>query len=98
MGHDQDKGIHARNQDFRKYDQVEKTQSYHLVEHADTDAFDEDYEIQTCDISQFTHGGEEGKKRFAEQLGSALEGIGFAVLTGHGIDPDLFDRAYQKNP
>jgi len=96
MEHKQEEGIHARNQDFSKYDQVDKPQSYNLVEHEQDEQFDEDYEIKTCDLSLFTQGGEEGKAAFAQQLGEAMEGIGFAILSGHGVDIRLYDLAYRK--
>ena len=91
-----DDGIHARNQDFRKYDQVNKEQTYHLAEGADSEAFDDEYQIRTCDLRQLLEGGEEGKQQFAQALGEALEGIGFAVLTGHGVDPSLYLAVQEK--
>ena len=91
-----EKGINAVNQDFRKYDQVKKNQEYLLAEKENFEEFDEDYEIKTCDMRQFFEGGEEGKKLFAKELGTALEGIGFAILSGHGVDPPLYERAEEK--
>ena len=91
-----EKGIKAVNQDFRKFDQVTKEQQYHLVENQDLEEFDEDYEIKTCDMRLFFEGGESGKKQFADELGEALEGIGFAILSGHGIDPKLYENAENK--
>jgi isopenicillin N synthase-like dioxygenase len=91
-----EKGISAVNQDFRKYDQVRKEQQYHLVENKDLEEFDKDYEIKTCDMRLFFEGGEAGKKQFAEELGEALEGIGFAILSGHNIDPKLYETAEEK--
>ncbi len=90
------KGIHARNQEFRKYDQVKKDQSYHLVEHPDLELFDDNYEIKTCDMQLISDGGEAGKQQFALELGSALEGIGFAIIKGHGIDPAVYAEAENK--
>src|SRR5215471_17232011 len=72
-----EKGIHAENREFQKYDQVKKDQRYHLVEHSDIEMFDDEYEIKTCDMRMYFGGGEEGKRRFALELGDALEGIGF---------------------
>jgi isopenicillin N synthase-like dioxygenase len=92
----QEKGIKAVNQDFRKYDQVRKEQKYHLVESEGLEEFDEDYEIKTCDMRLFFEGGEAGKKQFADELGEALEGIGFAILSGHGIDTELYETAENK--
>lgn len=87
-------GVQALNQDFSHFDQVQKLQSYRLSESAAGDeAFDDDYVIQTCDMTDYFHGGEAGRKRFAQSLGSAMEDIGFAILVGHGIDPALFRDA-----
>merc|ERR1719397_1157294 len=47
-------------------------------------------------MSEFFEGGEEGKKAFAQKLGAALEEIGFAALTGHGVDPRLYAEAEEK--
>ena len=85
-----EKGIEAVNQEFQQYDQVNKEQVYHLAEHEEEDRFDTEYEIKTCDMRQFFEGGGEGKQKFAHELGEALEGIGFAILTGHGVDPALY--------
>ncbi|MFT5141036.1 MAG: isopenicillin N synthase-like dioxygenase [Rhodothermales bacterium] len=88
-----DQGIDAVNQDFRRYEQVHKYQTYQLAEKPDLDEFDDEYEIPSCDMSIFFDGGEEGKTRFSQSLGQALEGIGFAILTGHRIDPSLYLNA-----
>jgi isopenicillin N synthase-like dioxygenase len=80
----------ALNQDFRRYDQVRKAHTYRLAEQ-DDDAFDEDYEIATLDLGQFLHGDAGEKARFADAFAAALKEIGFAVLTGHGVDPALYD-------
>jgi len=80
----------AFNQDFRKYDQVEKTHTYRLAESA-ADEFDADYEIATLDFAPFLHGDEAEKRAFAKAFVGALEEIGFAVLTNHGVDPALYD-------
>ena len=93
---DQDKGIEALNQDFKKYEQVQKDQSYHLSENEGEDLFDEEFQIKTCDMSLFFNGGEAGRKEFARQLGEAMRGIGFAILTNHGVDPALYDEAERK--
>jgi len=81
----------AISADFRKYDQVEKAHTYRLAEH-EGDQFDEDYEIATLDLGKYLRGGTEEKARFASDLGAALHDIGFAVLTGHGVDPALYDE------
>jgi isopenicillin N synthase-like dioxygenase len=74
------------NQDWIRYEQVEKRQSYHLAEDA-SEQFDEEFEVRTCDM---------GSPSFARQLGEALHEIGFAILEGHGVDPALYDEAEKK--
>ena len=96
MAAKQKDGIKAVNQDFSKYDQVDKQQTYKLVEDKSTDEFDEEFQIRTCDMGKFFEGGEAGKKAFAQELGEALESIGFAILTGHGVDPNLYVEGQQK--
>jgi len=82
--------VEAINRNFERYDQVRKGHTYRLAE-GEGDAFDEDYEIATLDFSRFQHGGEAEKAAFAEEFADALREIGFAVLTGHGVDPALYD-------
>ncbi|PCH92309.1 MAG: hypothetical protein COB85_08350 [Bacteroidetes bacterium] len=85
-------GTNAFNQDFNRYDQVNKLQRYRLSE-GDKDEFDEDYQITTCDFRDLTEGGEAGTKRFTENFGKSLEDIGFAILSNHGVDTALYDEA-----
>lgn len=96
MATNKEDGIHALNQEFKKYEGVNKEQEYHLVENQETDQFDDDFIIQTCDMKEFFEGGEKGKAAFAEKLGKALEEIGFAVLSGHGVDTNLYSEAEKK--
>lgn len=81
------KDVHATNQDFIRYDQVEKRQSYHLAESPEAEEFDDDFRIRTCDMRSPT---------FVQDLGDALREIGFAILEGHGVDPVLYDEAEEK--
>jgi len=74
------------NQDFIRYEQVEKRQSYHLAEDP-REEFDDDFQIRTCDMRSPT---------FARDLGDALREIGFAILEGHGVDAALYDEAENK--
>lgn len=90
-----EQGIEAYNQDFRKYDQVDKIQRYRLSE-SEEDQFDEDYQIKICDMSQFFSGGDAGKMNFAQELGESLEDVGFAIITEHGIDQELYRKARGK--
>jgi len=92
---DKKKGISAFNKDFARYDQVHKQQSYRLAE-GETDVFDEDYELKTCDLSRFLYGDTSQKARFAQELGQALEEIGFAVLTGHGTPVSFYRETRDK--
>jgi isopenicillin N synthase-like dioxygenase len=92
-----DQGVEATNRDFLLYDQVEKRQAYRLAE-GEGEAFDEDYEIRTCDVGRFLHGDASDRAAFAAELGSALKDIGFAVLEGHGLDPALFEAAEREVP
>lgn len=80
-------GIRATNQDFIRYEQVEKAQTYHLAETPSDEQFDDDFRIRTCDMRSAT---------FAQDLGDALREIGFAILEGHGVDPALYDEAHDK--
>ncbi len=92
----QDKGIGAVNQEFSKYEQVRKEQSYHLSEQESGEEFDTLYEIKTCDMNLLFNGGEEGKKVFSQELGEAMRSIGFAILINHGVDTKLYDEAEKK--
>ena len=75
------------NQDFIRYDQVEKRQTYQLAEAEGEEQFDDDFRIRTCDMRA---------PDFPAQLGAALREIGFAILDGHGVDPALYDEAERK--
>ena len=79
-------GVRALNQDFIRYEQVDKPQAYHLAEAAD-EQFDDEFQVRTCDLRSPT---------FARDLGGALHEIGFAILDGHGVDPALYDQAEAK--
>jgi len=82
--------LDALNRQFERYDQVRKAHSYRLAE-GQGDEFDEDYRIATLDFEPFLKGDAGDKAKFAEAFGSALQEIGFAVLTGHGVDHSLYD-------
>lgn len=85
--------VRAINRDFQKYDQVRKGHTYRLAE-SEGDAFDEDHEIATLDFSPFLNGSAAEKARFADEFAAALKEIGFAVLTGHGVDAALYDAIH----
>jgi len=87
-------GVDRTNREFSQFDQVRKEQTYRLSESAAGDEqFDLDYEICVCDMADYFHRGEAGKARFAQALGAAMEDIGFAILTNHGVAPALFEQA-----
>jgi len=89
-------GIEATNQEFVRFDQVEKKHEYRLAEALETESFDESFTIKTCDIGKFLHGSEREKREFAGALGGALQEIGFAILEGHGIDPRIHEDAAER--
>ncbi len=88
-----EQGVRAVNRDFSRFDQVRKDHTYHLAEVPGADEFDDTYQIKTCDMARYWHGGDAGMEEFAQQLGSAMEEIGFAILVGHGVDDSLYDEA-----
>ena len=93
---DKKNNLKAVNQDFSQYDQVEKKQVYNLSEIEGEEEFDEDFIIQTVDMAGFLTGDPEKVDQFSQDLGRAMEKIGFVILTGHGIDPALFSQARAK--
>ena len=50
--------------------------------------------IPVLDLKDFTSGSSQTQKKFVEDLGRALNDIGFFALENHGINPGLIDRAY----
>ncbi|MFQ5718596.1 MAG: 2OG-Fe(II) oxygenase family protein [Acidobacteriota bacterium] len=86
-------GIDATNRDYLRYDQVEKKQTYRFAEADGAEEFDEEFQVRTCDISGVLDGDPAAPARFAEELGRGLREIGFAILSGHGIDPGIYSRA-----
>ena len=83
--------IDARNQDFIRYEQVEKSHTYRLAENP-SDEFDDEYRIQTFDIDAYLNGNAKDRARFAEAFGTAVQDIGFSIITGHGVDSSLYDE------
>jgi isopenicillin N synthase-like dioxygenase len=85
--------VDSVNQQFSRYDQVQKSHTYRLAEDP-SDEFDENFEIATLDFGQFLNGDAAERARFAQAFAEALQEIGFAVLTGHGVDPALYDAMH----
>jgi isopenicillin N synthase-like dioxygenase len=88
--------VDAKNQDFIRFDQVNKRQEYRLAEAEDVESFDETYQIKILDIGSFLCGNHRDRVDFAQQLGRALQEIGFAVLEGHGLDSTLYREAEEN--
>lgn len=87
-------GIQATHSAYgAKFDQVNKPVDYRLSEDGVKDEFDEDYEIKTLDLAKALQGSNEEKEEFAQELGSALQDIGFAILVGHGIEESFYDES-----
>ena len=95
MGERKERGVAATNRDFIGYEQVTKAQSYRLAEAGHDEAFDEDYRVATLDLARFLRGGEGEQRAFARELHEALREIGFAILVGHGVAPELYAAAEQ---
>ncbi len=89
-----DEGIDACNQDFRQFEQVNKTQQYRLAEATDRKAeeFDDDFQISSCDMRLALSASEADRDAFARQLGQAMERIGFVILVNHGVDAELYAK------
>ena len=91
-----DHGTRARSREFAAYEQVDKRQDYHLAEQEGAEAFDEEFRVRTCDLGRALHGNAEDRRQFAEDFGTALQEIGFAILENTGIDPELYVRAAEQ--
>ncbi|QXM25425.1 2-oxoglutarate and iron-dependent oxygenase domain-containing protein [Elioraea tepida] len=49
-------------------------------------------DVPVIDIAPFRTGDAAAKRRVAAEVGRAVDGIGFLVITGHGIDAGLVDE------
>src|SRR5262249_17632425 len=58
--------------------------------------FDEGFRVRVCDIGRFLRGDAADRRAFARELGEALREIGFAILTGHGVEPGLYEEAAER--
>ena len=52
--------------------------------------------IPTLNLRNFTHGTPEERQCFVDDLGAAYREIGFAAISGHGVDPDLIEGMYKE--
>jgi isopenicillin N synthase-like dioxygenase len=48
--------------------------------------------VPVIDVSQYFAGTPEGKQRVAEQIDHACRDVGFYVIVGHGVDPQLINE------
>ena len=53
-------------------------------------------EIPKLDLSDFTHGNQESKLAFVQNLGKAYEEIGFVAISNHGIAKGLLEEMYAQ--
>jgi isopenicillin N synthase-like dioxygenase len=91
--HDKQHGPKASSAEFARYDQVAKP-DYHLAEAADgPESFDEDFTIASCDFGRYLGGSARDREACAQELGAAMQDIGFVILEGHGVDPQSFGEA-----
>lgn len=91
------RGIDRDNTDFARYEGVHKPHAYRLSEaeaNSGVESFNEDFQIREVDMAPYFHGGDAGRAQFARELGAALEDIGFAILVGHGIELEHYERMH----
>ena len=50
--------------------------------------------LAVCDLRDWRAGGEK-REHFVQEMGKALQDIGFFALTGHGIDVDSISKSYE---
>ncbi len=90
MNDKQNLGIKASNQDFNQFEQVNKAHQYRLAESQGAEEFDNEFEITSCDMRLAFSDNAADHAAFAQQIGQAMERIGFVILTNHGVDPELY--------
>lgn len=94
----QARGILGSNSSYRHHEQVAKP-TYNLTENTDgDDAFDDDFQFSTLDIADLLASptSKTAIEKAGKTFGPALVEIGFAIITGHGIDVELFRRTHAK--
>ncbi len=83
------------NQELGVFEQVTKLQRYRLAEGTDEE-FDEEFDLNPCDLSLLRSPRASDRERLVGALGESLEDTGFAILTGHGVDPALYEEAHRR--
>lgn len=51
--------------------------------------------IPSVDLSEFTKGNDEKRKKFVQELGHAYETVGFVAVKNHGIPDEVVESLYQ---
>lgn len=51
--------------------------------------------IPSVDLSDFTKGNDEKRKKFVQELGEAYENVGFVAVKNHGISEDVINSLYK---
>jgi isopenicillin N synthase-like dioxygenase len=54
------------------------------------------FEIPIIDISGLLTGSDAEQQAVSEQIGHACQNVGFFVIVGHGVDPDLINSTWQS--
>ncbi len=80
------------NQSTRAHEMVNKDQLYRFEDDG-SEEFDDDFVVPVIDMAQYLAGAPGAMSSFATELGDSLTDIGFAVLTGHGVDAALVKGA-----
>ena len=52
--------------------------------------------IPTLDLSHFTHGTAQQRQTFVDDLGAAYRSVGFAAISGHGVQAEVIDTMYAE--
>jgi isopenicillin N synthase-like dioxygenase len=87
-------GTRANNTKYRKYEEVDKPE-YSLAEKS-CDEFDEDFQFTTVDMRKLVDGDERQQQEFAQELGKALEEVGFAILVGHAVPEEVLRQSHEQ--
>lgn len=94
----QTRGLSGSNSAYSHHEQVAKPM-YNLTENTDgQDAFDDTFQFETLDIAELLNAPTSAAEieNAGKTFGPALAEIGFAILTGHGIDAELFKRTHTR--
>ena len=83
------------NLDHREFEQVRKDDKTYFHAEQSSEVFEDDTVLETLDLRQLS-GSPEDATAFADALARGLSDIGFVYLTGHGIDPPLFEEADRR--